>query len=154
SVAIDNLKSTFDDITKIIYELMLNTHEWARSDENFKELSPNIRGVYVKLHKGKINNLRKKYSNAKALESYLNHNFSEDGQGLTTFFEISVFDSGPGFVKRNNQETKKITIKDEVNIIKKCLTLHQTSASGYQSMVKGAGLDRISRILSSKGGFF
>lgn len=154
NVAIDNLKSTFDDITKIIYELMLNTHEWARSDEHFKELSPNIRGIYVKLHKGKIDNLRKKYSNAKALETYLKHNFSEDNQGLTTFFEISVFDSGPGFVKRNNFERKKTTIKEEVNIIKKCLTLHQTSASGYQKMIKGAGLDRISRILSSKGGFF
>jgi len=154
SVAIDNLKSTFYDITQIIYELMLNTHEWARSDEHFKELSPNIRGVYVKLHKGKIDNLRKKYSNAKALETYLKHDFSEDSQGLTTFFEISVFDSGPGFVKRNNQGYKNITIKDEVDIVKKCLTLHQTSASGYQQMVKGAGLDRISRILSSKGGFF
>lgn len=154
NVAIDNLKSTFDDITKIIYELMLNTHEWARSDEHFKELSPNIRGIYVKLHKGKIDNLRKKYSNAKALETYLKHDFSEDSQGLTTFFEISVFDSGPGFVKRNNQEYKDITIKDEVDIVKKCLTLHQTSASGYQQMVKGAGLDRISRILSAKGGFF
>lgn len=154
SVAIDNLKSTFYDITQIIYELMLNTHEWARSDEHFKELSPNIRGVYVKLHKGKIDNLRKKYSNAKALETYLKHDFSEDSQGLTTFFEISVFDSGPGFVKRNNQGYKNITIKDEVDIVKNCLTLHQTSASGYQQMVKGAGLDRISRILSSKGGFF
>lgn len=154
NVAIDNLKSTFNDITEIIYELMLNTHEWARSDEHFKELSPNIRGVYVKLHKGKIDNLKKKYSNAKALETYLKHDFSEDSQGLTTFFEISVFDSGPGFVKRNYQDYKNMTIKDEVDIVKKCLTLHQTSASGYQQMVKGAGLDRISRILSSKGGFF
>lgn len=154
NVAIDNLKSTFDDITNIIYELMLNTHEWARSDENFKELSPNIRGVYVKLHKGKIDNLKKKYSNIKALESYLKHDFYEDSQGLSTFFEISVFDSGPGFIKRNNKGNKDITIKDEVGIIKKCLTLHQTSASGYQQMVKGAGLDRISKILSANGGFF
>lgn len=152
-VAIDDLKSNFDDITKIIYELMLNTHEWARSDEDFKELSPNIRGVYVKLHKGKLDSLRKKYSNSKALEGYLKHDFSEDNHGLVAFFEISVFDSGPGFVKRNRQESKSITIDDEVDIVKQCLTLHQNSASGYQRMVKGAGLDRVSRILSDKGGF-
>lgn len=153
SIATENLKSTFDDITKIIYELMLNTHEWARTDEHYRELSPNMRGVYIKLHKGKLDNFRKKYSKSKSLQTYLNDSFSVDSQGLSTFFEISVFDSGPGFIRRNNSTNKSITIKDEVDIIKKCLTLHQTSASGHQSIVKGAGLDRISRILSERRGF-
>lgn len=152
--ATENLQSTFDDITNIIYELMLNTHEWARTDENFKELSPNVRGIYIKQHKGKIENFRKNYNNNKSMSNYLGHNFSKDAQGLSTFFEISVFDSGPGFVRRNNLEEKSLTISEEVDIVKKCMTLHQTSASGHQSMVKGAGLDRISRILSDKRGFF
>ncbi|WP_294217438.1 hypothetical protein [uncultured Chryseobacterium sp.] len=154
TIATENLQIIFDDITNIIYELMLNTHEWARTDENFKELNPNVRGIYIKHHKGKIENFRKKYHDNNSMSEYLENSFSKDNQGLTTFFEISVFDSGPGFVRRNNTEDRDLTIEEEIDIIKKCMTLHQTSASGHQSIVKGAGLDRISRILSEKRGFF
>lgn len=150
-VAEDNLRKTFMEISNIIYELMLNTHEWARTNEYYKELSPNVRGVYIKLHKGKIDNLQKRYRKSKGLFEYLKNDFSADSNGLSTFFEISVFDSGPGFIKRNNVVDKTLSIKDEVDIIKRCLTLHQTSASGHKSIVKGAGLDRISRILDGKG---
>lgn len=152
-IAVKNLSTIFKDITGMIYELMLNTHEWARTDENYKELNPNIRGVYLKFHKASVNTYLKKTEKDKGLHSFFNEpRFSKNVKGETYLLELSVFDSGPGFIRRyTSNSSDQLTIEEQVSIIKKCLTLHQTSASGERGVVKGAGLDRVQQILDGKG---
>lgn len=152
-IGVKNLSEIFNDISAIIYELMLNTHEWARTDEKYKELNPSVRGVYLKFHKASINTYISKTKNNLPLNSFFKEpRFSVNERGETFLMEISVFDSGPGFVKRYTSKSgEDLSIDDQVDVVKKCLTRHSTSANGERGVLKGAGLDRILSILDKKG---
>ena len=137
-----------DDISSIIYELMKNTFEWAKHDKTGRLIVPNIRGVYFKFHKYGIDNILNDYKNILPIFEY----FSEANLDINTkrevyFIEISVFDTGIGFIERYNGNG------DEVEIIKKCLIKNQTSSISNIKHKKGLGLDRILNILDNKGLF-
>lgn len=147
-----NNKSQFekikDDISSIIYELMKNTFEWAKHDKSGKIITPNIRGVYFKFHKYGIENILSDYKTTKPIF----HFFSDSDLSLNSkkevyFIEISVFDTGIGFVERYNGKGT------DIEIIKKCLIKNQTSSESNLKDKKGLGLDRILNILNGKGLF-
>lgn len=148
-----NVADSFDDIVKIIWELLKNTDDHAKKDYLDKaKLLPNCRGLFMRIQRSSktvfIDNTKhlglKKY-----YESALNnedHNF---------ILEISVFDSGPGLVKRflgknwsNNED-----INNDIDIIRKCLIKGQTSVTTSQGKNKGYGLDEVLRLLDIKKGF-
>jgi len=66
------------------------------------------------------------------------------------FLEIDVFDSGIGFVRKYKSLNPSENLTD-IDIIKKCLIKHNTSAKGLEKDDKGIGLDRILTILDGKG---
>jgi hypothetical protein len=135
----------------IVYELMKNTFEWGNKDENNVPLDPNLRGLLVKFYKKTRRKLIEEFKAHKGLATYFKSTvLKENSLAEIYFLEIDVFDSGIGFVKKYNSlnPTEKLS---DIDIIKKCLIKHNTSAKGLERDDKGIGLDRILTILDGKG---
>lgn len=142
-----------EDIQIIIWELMRNTDEHAIKDYlNQINLSPNTRGLYFKIQRSSKRNFIKGANAHKGLSDYY-ENALNDGDNL--LLEISVFDSGPGLVKRflGAKWEDKLEIREDINIIKRCLIKGQTSVNTSKGRSKGFGLDEVLKLLSKKGGF-
>lgn len=149
-------KKRFEYVKKpilgIIYELMKNTYEWAKDDENHVPLNPNIRGLYMKFFKKTRKNLLEDFKDHKGLVDYFSSDIhKENNTNELYFLEISVFDSGIGFVRRYAANNLSIENTNPVEIVKKCMILHSTSARGLGKDDKGIGLDRILESLDKKG---
>ncbi|MEZ0487011.1 hypothetical protein [Fibrella aquatica] len=152
-LSVANIGPIYGDIVEIIYELIKNTHDWATTDSYNKPLNPSTRGLYLKFHRGKTDNFASAYRQHLGLYDYFTgDNFVENTINELYFLEISVYDSGIGFVQRFNSESSESTpVNEQVEIIKKCMLLNSTSATGIPKTFKGKGLDRIMNILNKKG---
>lgn len=140
-----------DDFIGIVYELMKNTFEWAKDDELGIPFDPSIRGILIKFNKKKRIKLLDDYKKNDAVCKYFSSDIlKENSLGQLYFIEISVFDSGAGFVKKYKSLNNDAASSD-IDIVKKCLIKHNTSAKGLDRADKGRGLDRILKILDNKG---
>jgi len=138
------------DFINIIHELFKNTYEWAKTDSNNVAIDPSIRGILVKFYKKKRATFLNEYRFHSGLRSYFESPLHvENAKQELYFIEISVFDSGIGFVDKFESPDKNKL--NDVDIIKRCLMLHMTSAKGLDKDDKGIGLDHILRILDKKG---
>ncbi|MFV8373038.1 hypothetical protein [Flavobacterium sp. LB2P74] len=148
-------KSIFETVQKdfigIVYELMKNTFEWAKDDELGVPYNPNVRGILIKFNKKKRVKLLEEYNNNNAVCKYFSSDvLKENSLGQLYFLEISVIDSGAGFIKKYKSLNNDTECSD-IDIVKKCLIKHNTSARGLDKTDKGRGLDRILNILDNKG---
>ncbi|WP_152269907.1 hypothetical protein [Agriterribacter humi] len=131
----------------IVYELMKNTFEWGNKDENNVPLDPSLRGLLIKFYKKKRRKLVEEFKIHKGLTTYFKSDvLKENSLSEIYFLEIDVFDSGVGFVKKYKSLNPSEKLSD-IDIIKKCLIKHNTSAKGLEKGDKGIGLDRILTIL-------
>ncbi|MDB5202915.1 MAG: hypothetical protein JWQ27_2324 [Ferruginibacter sp.] len=153
SKIVKNVKAIIDDLEIIIWELLKNTADHATKDHlNQVDLSPNTRGVFFKIHRSSKKNFIQISKSHSGLQNYLSSMLQE---GDNFLLEITVYDTGPGMVKRycgekwnNNTHTD-----DEVSIIKKCLCKGLSSAPGLKGTAKGYGLNNVLMTLSEKQGF-
>jgi hypothetical protein len=140
------------EITAIIHELMKNTFEWARTDKYNVPLDPNIRGVSIKFHKYRRNTLLENFKGFKGVYDFFNSKtLKENPLSELYFLEISVYDSGIGFIdkyKKFNNTTPELS---DIDIVKLCLIKNITIAKGLEKYDKGKGLDRILGILNFRG---
>lgn len=138
-------------VVGIIYELMKNTFEWGNKDENNVPLDPSLRGLLIKFYRKSRSNLVEDFKDHKGLFEYFkNPVLKEFYNSQIYFLEIDVFDSGVGFVKKYNSLNKSENLSN-IDIIKKCLIKHSTSAKGLEKDDKGLGLDRILNTINGKG---
>lgn len=150
----NNFIPVYSDIVSIVYELMKNTDDWGRTDVSNKPLSPNARGLYLKFHRQKRQTYLNAFNKNVGLKEYFSDKgFEENGQGELYFLELSVFDTGIGFIQRYAKK-EVADPSEQVEIIKKCMLKNNTSATGIDKEIKGQGLDRIMRILDNKGFFW
>ncbi len=146
------VKGSYDDFIAIIHELFTNTHEHAKTNELGYNLYPNIRALQLKFHKKTISKFIEQFQEYSGLVQYFNSGFKLNEQGELYLLEISILDSGPGFVKRYKKISDyNLNISEEVEIIKQCLYRHNTSAEGFRGEIKGIGLDRVLQTLDQKG---
>lgn len=146
------VKDSYDDFIAIIHELFTNTHEHAKTNELGYNLYPNIRALQLKFHKKTINKFIEQFHDYSGLVSYFNSGFQTNNLGELYLLEISILDSGPGFVKRYKKISDyNLNITEEIEIIKQCLYRHNTSAEGFRGEIKGIGLDRVLQTLDGKG---
>lgn len=139
----------FKDIIGIIFELMKNTFEWGKENEFGKPWNPNIRGLYIRSYKKTLQNvLEDNASNDIMIDYFSKTNLETNTLKQMYFIEISVFDTGSGFIKKFNN---KSNITDDFTILKNCMIKHQTSSEGNLENDKGIGLDRILNLLDDKG---
>lgn len=148
---ISNFNLASKDIIGITYELMKNTYEWAKDDENRVPIDPSLRGLIIRYYKKRRASLLEDFNKHIGLTNYFQSNFlKENSQNELYFLEISVFDSGIGFIDKFKSLNLTETLSD-IDILKKCLIVHNTSAKGLDKDDKGIGLDRILTILDKKG---
>jgi len=153
SKIINSNSGIIEDLQSILWELMRNTHEHAIKDHlNQVNLSPNTRGVYFRIQRSSKRNFIKAAKSHRGLSSYY-ENALQDGDNF--MLEVSVFDSGPGLVKRflGAKWEDSFNIRDDVNTIKQCLIKGQTSVVTSKGLSKGFGLDHVLKLLSKKNGF-
>jgi hypothetical protein len=143
------VQKKFSDLTGIIFELMKNTFEWGKENELGRPWNPNIRGLYIRSYKKTQLNILDDNASDKIMTNYFSHPCLETNDSQQLFFiEISVFDTGSGFIKKFNN---KHNIEDDFKILKSCLIKHQTSSVGNLENDKGIGLDRILSLLDDRG---
>lgn len=143
------IEKKFSDVVGIIFELMKNTFEWGKENELGVPWNPNIRGLYVRSYKKNQANVLSENGSDNNISEYFSNQSLETNESQQLFFiEISVFDTGSGFIKKFNNKTK---IKDDFTILKSCLIKHQTSSTGNLENDKGIGLDRILSLLDDNG---
>lgn len=141
-----------DPFITIIYELMKNTFEWGRHDNEKVPLDPNIRGTFLKFIKKKRSALLDEYKWQHGLISFFSSpKLKENNLHELYLLEITVFDGGVGFLKKYKSSNKQAESLDEIDIIKKCLRKHSTSAVGIDRYEKGLGLDEILYTLDGRG---
>lgn len=138
----------YEDVSAVIYELMKNTWEWGKKDNDNVPLSPSIRGLYARFYKKKAINMIEDFVENKPLVDYIKQDQIDVNEvGEIYMLEITVFDSGIGLIEKNKPATK---IEDK-DIIKLRLLKHHTSAEGIFKKKKGLGLDRVLHVLDEKG---
>lgn len=149
-----NVSEAIDPLLAIIYELMKNTDDWGRTDVDLKPLSPNVRGVFLKFRKARLASYKDRFKDHEGLYDYFDA-FQPSSAGEIYFLEISVFDSGIGYIEKflGKKSDPSLDINDEVSVIKSCLIKRNTSATGIERDSKGLGLDRIMQLLNGKGFF-
>jgi len=146
------VKTHYDDFIAIIHELFTNTHEHAKTNQLGYNLYPNIRAMQLKFHKKPLNKFVEQFQDFAGLVDYFNSGFKPNNLGELYLLEISILDSGPGFVKRYKKISDyNLNITEEVEIIKQCLYRHNTSTEGFRGEIKGIGLDRVLQTLDGKG---
>jgi len=147
------ISEIFDDIEIILWELLRNTDEHAKTDYlNVINLYPNTRGVYFKISQSSKDNF---LSNAKNSTSLINYYEKAMQEGNNFIFEISVFDSGPGLARRYCGEKWEdgISVDEEVDIVKMCLAKGASSVLNWGGKLKGYGLNDVLELLSKRNGF-
>lgn len=144
-------KVVLNDLKKITFELMKNTFEWGRTDGYNVSLDPNLRGVLFKFYKNRRKTLVEDFNNHPGVVHYLNNKvLKENTQAELYFLELSVFDSGIGFIKKFKSLNPSTKLSD-VDIVKTCMIKHNTLAQGLEKEDKGIGLDRVLKTLNKKG---
>jgi hypothetical protein len=148
-----NIADSFDEINKIIWELLKNTDEHAKKDYlGQSKLLPSTRGLFMRIQRSSKSAFIEGTSHEGLKEYY---NSALESEEHTFILEISVFDSGPGLVKKflGDKWSQENTINDDINTIRKCLIKGQTSVTTSQGQNKGYGLDEVLRLLDKKRGF-
>lgn len=148
-----NVSATFDDLVKIIWELLKNTDEHAKRDYlDEAKLLPSSRGLFMKIQRNS-KSVFIENTNHLGLKKYYESAFNNEEHNF--ILEISVFDSGPGLVKRFMGENWSIVenISTDIDAVRKCLIKGQTSVITSQGKNKGYGLDEVLRLLDIQRGF-
>jgi hypothetical protein len=148
-----NVNVIIEDLEIIIWELVKNTHDHATKDYlNQIDLSPNTRGVYLKIHRSSKKNFISNEKDNVGLKNYFDNVLAE---GDNFLLEISVFDVGPGMIKRflGKDWNESISANAEVDIIKKCLCKGISSTEGFRGNNRGYGLNNALMTLSNRKGY-
>jgi hypothetical protein len=155
-------------ISNLIYELFRNTDEHAQTDEFGDAYIRNLRGVMVKFVTYSAEAISSEIGtddfaqNMFMLRTLANQKTHKDEGGRqksakdASFIELTVFDTGPGLVRRWLQKNepdkniKDLNIEDEVKFVKKCFEQHSTTKDGKGS---GHGLDLVLSCLGELNAF-
>ncbi|QQL51212.1 hypothetical protein [Mucilaginibacter ginkgonis] len=153
---LSNFAPVRQDVIDVIFELVKNTNDWARADINERPLTPNSRGLYLKTHRRTKASFLDIYHEYAGLNGFFTSNYFETNSNNELYFlEISVFDTGVGYVNRfTKRPTNDFSTEEQVEVIKECMLVNNTSATGLTGKSKGKGLDRIMRTLNDKGFFW
>lgn len=138
------------DIGAIIYELIKNTFEWGKTNRDNVPINPSIRGLYLRFHSNMYENIIEDFKET-PIEFFLKEETIQTkcvtDYKKIDYLEISVFDSGIGFIDKFQDKDGL----DDITILKKCLVKNQTSSITNLKSKKGLGLDRILKTIDKKG---
>ena len=146
-------------ISHLVFELFKNTDEHGMTDGSGRLYNRSVRGVLFKHfalehHLPSGGRPASGFGAAMAFVSRVLESKRKfaggDGRLHTTaqtpFIEISVFDTGLGLAKRFSgiDHLEGISVDEEVEIVKRCFQLHETSKEGIDG---GSGLTAVLQVL-------
>jgi hypothetical protein len=136
---------------EVLFELFENTHVHARKDEKGVPYRKSVRGVLAAFHTINSKNAQQISGNFLPLQEYFNLRAQSTNPQLN-FFELSIFDSGPGLAAKLNRRTilDSSPIQDEYDLTRRCFLTHVTSRT---EQGKGKGLSRILKLIKERDGF-
>ena len=159
----------FQAISHLIYELFRNTDEHAQTDENGEVYRRNIRGVMAKFVSKSKSTIAADTAgkdvpeNIFILRTLSNARLNRAADGTRSravadanFLELTVFDTGPGLVRRwmskhaPSQSLQDITIDSEMKYVKECFEQHTTTKDSKES---GHGLSLVVKALREVNAF-
>ncbi len=140
--------SVLSGLGAILYELMHNTHDWARTEVDATKLRKSIRGILFTHFFISEASIRKAAGNNSEITAYM-HQVEIRNPGKTIHFaELSVFDAGPGLAARwlgLEGGVGDLTITSEHDACVSCLGVHRSTSS---DMYRGIGLYEVMHTLS------
>ncbi|NOK32443.1 hypothetical protein [Corallococcus exercitus] len=138
----------------ILFETFKNTHQWARTTIDGVPLRKSVRGLLIRRyrqHPAQANSsLEERHEKDAPLAGFLAKYLDPAGSGGV--LEMSVFDGGPGLVRRfrGTSDLTSLSLEDERAACLECFDKHKTS-SGMRH--RGMGLCAAMRELHQLGGF-
>ena len=138
-------------ISRAVWELFKNTHDWARND-SIGKIEKSVRGIFVYFHssnKEQKNDFSLLAKDSKPYQIYFeNLKLKESDQ----FLEVAIFDSGMGLaqVLSKMKLSEGRFLQEEYKYVLKCFEKHSTS-SGIVN--RGLGLFDVMRFLTQTRGF-
>lgn len=153
------------DLSKIIYELIDNTHKHARFifDKPGKMYEPNMRGAFIKLYeqgnsidRNDVDTIEAFISNLTVTEilqrSLIQTTIENTIINKITICELSVIDSGPGLAQRiSGLPLDALTSSQEVELTTNCFKKYVTSDQSSINEYRGYGLTSVIEKIGNKG---
>jgi hypothetical protein len=137
-------------IGAVVFELLRNTDEHARTDLKGDNYARSVRGVLLREHNIKTSDIGA-FSEFHGLCDYLTALSNIPGkESRLLLLELSIFDSGPGLASRFLAKEHFSSPSEELTAIRECLRLHKTTKSASGA---GVGLYRTMIKLRSHGAF-
>lgn len=143
---------------RIFYELFMNTHEHGSRSTNRSEwIRPGMRLIYTYGINLSAEGAKGSLDEEPVLTSYVESiNDPELLNNASRFIEISIVDSGLGFVRRwlsdlgRKNDAADLSMQDEYEIFKRCFTFRRSSSG---QTAKGHGLPIVMDRLTKLKGF-
>lgn len=138
----------------ILFETFRNTHQWARTSVDGVPIRRGVRGLLVRRHRQHSSQpgsgLEERHERDAPLARFLASHLDPAGSGGV--LELSVFDGGPGLVRRcrSTSDLASLSLKEERDACLECFDKHKTW-SGVPH--RGMGLYAAMRELDQLGGF-
>lgn len=140
-------------------ELIENTEWWAKSFyDSAKTYNPNIRGMLLQFDTHEWTKERVAVSDpmdryiAQLKDETHNENQAANQKKSLGFFELSIFDSGPGLARRwLKKDFNLITISEEYEAVLTCLQENMSTDESGISMMRGYGLPNVLRTIGRRG---
>lgn len=138
-------------LASVFKELFSNTHLHARTDNKGVLYRRSARGIIFALRPVDISN-DKHAAGSDSLRQYFSTMRVLAVRPRVEFFEVSVFDSGPGLAARANRAeiTSNFSIEDEYELVRSCFLKNVTT---QLDPAHGLGLPRVLYALKACGGF-
>lgn len=138
-------------IGNALYELIRNTEEHARSDEQGNHLQRSIRGFQARRHGLLPAALLNVAEGAQPLLDYFQTLQPDAGRRQVQLLELSVFDSGPGYAAQwLGQAPADIPVEQERAAVLECFEKHSSRKNASSA---GLGLSNVIAILRKHRGF-
>ncbi len=130
-------KEILEGLGSVIFELMHNTHDWARTDLENCPLKKSIRGVLFTRFTFPVSGISNAAGDNLAITQYMQSLAARSQDSNLRFVEISVFDCGPGLAARwlSRPISKDVTLSEEYEACLACLGKHtSTSDESYRGL--------------------
>lgn len=147
------------ELGQVLFELMQNTHDHARTDEAGYSLRRSVRGIHVHSH----TQTRRELMDGAAAHRDLAEYFAQLPAGPETssladsdrlrVLSVSVFDSGPGLAARILWETGFRHNATRAEELRGMLDALRRSDLQGKPGLRGMGLTRVQRYLNDAGGY-
>lgn len=138
----------------ILFETFRNTHQWARTSVEGVPIRRGVRGLLIRRYRQHAaspgSTLKQRHERDAPLANFLANHLDHAGSGGV--LELSVFDGGPGLVRRlrGTSDLASLSLEEERAACLACFNKHITS-SGVPH--RGIGLYSSMRELHLLGGF-